>query len=128
MAVQGERFHSYHLLCTSQIKAQHPPLPHPIPGQPPRHLNFWKSFLLKSPSPGQKALQMPPPPGKLPDYCFNFSAAAIMLLKPCKRALLDNTLTCHEILGIFHIKHIKSNIVNELTITSQVAVKIIFIN
>ena len=50
-----------------------------LPGQPPGHLNFWKIH----PSPGRKAVQMPPPSGELPDYCFNFSVASIMLLKLC---------------------------------------------
>ena len=53
------------------------------PGQPPGHLNFWKIFVQIPPSPGQKAVQMPPPQGELPDYCFNFSVAFIMLLKLC---------------------------------------------
>ena len=59
-------------------------LPHPSPpGQPPGHLGFWKIFVQISLSPGRKAVQMPPPPGKLPDYCFNFSVAFTMLLKLC---------------------------------------------
>ena len=53
------------------------------PGQPPGHLNFWRIFVQIPPSPGRKAVQMPPPPGELPDYCFNFSVASIMLLKLC---------------------------------------------
>ena len=48
--------------------------------QPPGHLKFWKIFVQIPPSLGRKAVQMPPPSGKLPDYCFNFS----------------DTLTCHE--------------------------------
>ena len=74
-------------------------------GQPPGNLNFWKVFVQILPSPDRKAVQMPPPSRKLPDYCPNFSEASIMLLKlcMCKHGLLDNTLTCHEILGIFHI-------------------------
>ena len=55
-------------------KLQHPP------GQPPGHFNFWKIFVQILPSPGRKAVQMPPPPGKLPAYCFNFSVPSIMLL------------------------------------------------
>ena len=50
-------------------KLQHPPR------QPPGHLNFWNIFVQIPPSPGRKAVQMPPPPGKLPDYCFNCSEA-----------------------------------------------------
>ena len=69
-------------LCTSQIEALTSPPPHWAP-PPPGHLNFWKSFVQIPPSPGQKAVQMPPPSGELPDYCFNFSVASIMLLKLC---------------------------------------------
>ena len=54
-------------------------LKHP-PRATPGHLNFWKVIVQIPPSLGQKAVQMPPPPGKLPDYCFNFSVASIMLL------------------------------------------------
>ena len=46
----------------------------------PGHLNFWQIVVEIPPSPERKAVQMPPPSGKLPDYCFNFS----------------DTLTCHE--------------------------------
>ena len=59
-------------------KLQLPPL-----GQSPGHLNFVKIFVQIPPSPGQKAVQMPPPPEKLPDYCFNFSVASIILLQLC---------------------------------------------
>ena len=58
-----------------------------------------------------------------PDYCFNLSVASSMICFwscLCKHGLLDNTVTCHEILGIFHI-NASSHIVNELTITSRVA-------
>ena len=51
------------------------------PGQPLGHLNFLKSFVQISPSPGRKAVEMTPPSAKLPDYCYNFSEASIMLLK-----------------------------------------------
>ena len=51
-------------------------------GSPPRHLNFLKIFVQMPPSLGRKAVQMPPL-GKLPDYCFNFSVASIMLLNLC---------------------------------------------
>ena len=44
-------------------------------GQPPGHLNFRKTFVQIPFSPGRKVVQMPLPPGKLPDYCFNFSVA-----------------------------------------------------
>ena len=66
----------YFSLCTSQTEASTSP---PPTGQPPGHLNFWKIFVQIPPSPGRKAVQMPPP-----DYCFNFSVASIMLdLKLC---------------------------------------------
>ena len=55
-------------------KLQHPPR------QLPGHLNFWKIFVQIPPSLGQKTVHMPPPLGKLPDYCLNFS----------------DTLTCHK--------------------------------
>ena len=58
-------------------KLQHPPR------ATPGHLNFWKIFVQIPPSPSGKAVQMPPPPGELPDYCFNFSVASIMFLKLC---------------------------------------------
>ena len=44
----------------------------PFPG----YLNFWKVFVQIPPSRSGKAVQMPPPSGKLPDYCFNFSEAS----------------------------------------------------
>ena len=104
-------------------------LQHPSPGNP-RAFEFLENYCSNSPSPGQKTVQMPPPSGKLPDYCFNFSEASNMLLKlcMCKHGLLDNTLTitCHKIMGIFHINTSSSNIVDELTITSWVVAKIIF--
>ena len=43
---------------------------------------FWKIFAQMPPSLGRKAVQMPQL-GKLPDYCFNFSVASIMLLRLC---------------------------------------------
>ena len=64
------------LQCTSQIEASTSP-----PRQPPGHLNFLENVCANPPFLGQKAVQMPhhrslsgdqtpPPPGKLPDYCF----------------------------------------------------------
>ena len=59
------------------------------------HLNFWKIFVQIPPSSGRKAVQNcpigspfqvinnAPTPGNLPDYCFNFSVASVMLLKLC---------------------------------------------
>ena len=38
------------------------------PGQPPGHLNFWKISVQIPPSPGQIAVQMPPPRGNKPFY------------------------------------------------------------
>ena len=37
------------------------------PGQPLGHLNFGKIFVQIPPSPGRKAVEMPPPQGKLQD-------------------------------------------------------------
>ena len=68
-----------------KLKLQHPPR------ATPGHLTFWKIFVQIPPSPSRKAVQTPPPPEKLPDYCFNFSVASIMLLKLCMYGLLDNT-------------------------------------
>ena len=65
-------------LCTSQIEASTSP-----PGNPPGIWIFGKLLFKFPPSPGRKAVQMPPPAGKLPDYCFNFSVASFMLLKLC---------------------------------------------
>ena len=64
------------VLMYQSIEASTPP--QAIPG----HLNFWKIFV-QIPPPGRKAVQMPPTTGKLPDYCFNFPVASIMLLKLC---------------------------------------------
>ena len=52
-------------------------------GNPPGYLNFWKIFVPIPLSPGQKAVHMPPPLGKLPDYCFNFSVASVTLQRLC---------------------------------------------
>ena len=67
-----------------------------IPPGHPRAFDFFWKILNKSPSlsSGRKAFQMPiilsisgdqmpPPPGKSPDYCFNFSVASIVRLKLC---------------------------------------------
>ena len=66
------------MYCSSQIEALTFP-----PGQPPGHLNFWNIFVQIPPLPNRKGVQMPLTPGELPDYCFNFSVASIMLLKLC---------------------------------------------
>ena len=61
-----------------KLKLQRPP--HPA-GQPPGTFDFLENFCANPPFLGQKAVQMPhhrsisgdqmpPPPGKLPDYCF----------------------------------------------------------
>ena len=77
------------LVClTSQIEAPTSPR-----ATPSGIWIFGKFFVQIPPSPGRKAVQMPPPSGKLPDYCLNFSEASMMLLKLCmfKHGLLDNT-------------------------------------
>lgn len=56
-----------------KLKLQLSPPP-PSPGQKPVQMPYHR------PSSGD---QMPPPPGKLPDYCFKFSVASIMPLKLC---------------------------------------------
>ena len=72
-------------LCTSQIEASTSP-----PGQPPGHLNFWKSFVQIPPSRGQKAVQMPhhrsisgdqmpPPPGKISRLFLTFQYLLLCL-------------------------------------------------
>ena len=77
------------------------------PGQPPGRLKFWKILVRMPSSPGQKAVQMPhdrsisgdqmpPSPGKLPDYCFNVSAASFMLVNLCRRGLINRQ---HEARG-----------------------------
>ena len=58
-------------------------IPPPPWGNPLGHLNYCKIFVQIPPSTGQKAVQMPPPLGKLPDYCFNFSVAYASDLKLC---------------------------------------------
>ena len=55
----------------------------PPPGNPLGIWIFGKVSFKFPPSPGWKAVQMSPPPGKLPDYYSNFSVASIMLLKLC---------------------------------------------
>lgn len=81
-------------LCTSQINI--PPQAFEFPPQ--------KFFCSNPGTTGQKAVQMPhhrsflgnqmaPPSGKLPDHCFNFSEASIMLVNLCKQiGLIDNTI------------------------------------
>ena len=54
-----------------------------LPRATPRAFEFLENFCSNSPLTGPKAVQMPPPPGKSPDYCFNFSVASIMPLKLC---------------------------------------------
>ena len=56
-------------------KLQHPPPPRATP----RAFEFFENFWKIPPSPGRKAVQMPSSPGELPDYCYNFSVACIML-------------------------------------------------
>ena len=66
------RYVTYHNLCTSQIEASTY-----LPRATPRAFEFLENFCSNSPLTGPKAVQMPPPPGKSPDYCFNFSVASI---------------------------------------------------
>ena len=66
------------------------------PGNPPGIWIFVQIFVQIQSSPGRKAVQMPPPSGKLPDCCFNFS----------------DTLTFHE--PSFH----KLNINRPLTLSN----------
>ena len=74
---------------------------------PPGHLNFGKFFLFKFPPPQAEKLFKCPHPHE--NYQITvltmISEGSIILLKlcMCKRGLLDNTLTCYQILGIFHI-------------------------
>ena len=42
---------------------------------PPPAFEFLENFWKIPSSPGRKAVQMPPSPRELPDYCFNFSVA-----------------------------------------------------
>ena len=62
-------------------------LKHPAPGQPPRHLNFWKIFVQIPPSRGRKAVQMPhhgsTPGDQMRPPMGNFPVASIMLRKLC---------------------------------------------
>ena len=53
------------------------------PRATPRAFEFLENFWKIPPSLGRKAVQMPPPLGILPDYCFNFSVVSIMLLVLC---------------------------------------------
>ena len=62
--------------CNVPVKSK---LKHP----PPRAFEFLKKFCSNSPLTGPKSCSNAPPPGKLPDYCFNFSVASIMLLRRC---------------------------------------------
>ena len=76
-----------------------------IPPDNPPGIWIFGKFLSKSPLLEPKtAVQMPPPPGKLPDNCFITFQLFLLCLWSCvcKHGLLDNTLTCHE-MGIFHI-------------------------
>ena len=70
------------------FKCMHPYVPvksklQHLPGQPSRKFEVLENFCPNLPSPDRKAVQMPPPAGKLPDYSFNFSVASIVPLKLC---------------------------------------------
>ena len=58
-------------------KLQHPPL------ATPRAFEFLENFCSNPLLTGPKSCSNAPLPGKLPDYCFNFSVAFMMLLKLC---------------------------------------------
>ena len=101
---------------------------------PPPGIWIIGKFLFKfPPSPGRKAVQMPPPSGKLLDYCFNLSEASIMLLKlcMCKHGLLDNMPYMPQDSGhtVFHVntssQHCRWTLHHYCT--SQEAAKIILI-
>ena len=80
-------------VCGRQRVSSHAKRPSQIEASAfPPAFELWENFCSSSPSLGQKAVQishhrfisanpMPPPQEKLPDYCFNFSVAIIMLLK-----------------------------------------------
>ena len=65
---------SVHANVPVKSKLQHPPR------ATPGHLNFWKNFCSNSPLTRPKSCSNTPPLRKLPDYCFNFSVASILLL------------------------------------------------
>ena len=50
------------------------------PRATPRAFESLENLCSNSPLAGRKVVQMPPSPGKLPDYCFNFSVASIRLI------------------------------------------------
>ena len=54
----------------------------PPPGNPPA-FEFLENFCSDCPPTGPKSCSNAPTPEKLPDYCFNFSVASIMLLRLC---------------------------------------------
>ena len=58
-------------------------LQHPHSRATPRAFEFLENVCSNSPLSGPKSCSNAPPPGKLQDYCFNFSVAFIMLLKLC---------------------------------------------
>ena len=66
------------------------------PGQPPRHLNFWKIFVQIPPSRDRKAVQMPHhrsiPSDQMPPPPGNFSVAFIILRKLCMETWFKTTL------------------------------------
>ena len=72
---------------------------------------------------------IPPPPAKLPDYSVNFSVACIMLLKLWVYTWFIRQHPCMpRDSGHISYEYIKSNIVDELTFTSRVVAKVIFMN
>ena len=55
----------------------------PSPLATPRAFEFLENFGSNLPSLGRTAFQMLQPPGKYPDFCFNFSVASVMLPRLC---------------------------------------------
>ena len=70
-----------------------------------RAFEFLENFWSNPPLAGPKSCSNAPTLRKITTLLFYPFRSAIMFLKlcRCKHGLLDNTLTCHKILGIFHI-------------------------
>ena len=63
---------------------------------PPRHLNYWKSFVQIPPSPGRKAVQMPPPA-----HAFRGGVRAYFLNSGWESSLENYCLHCKNNFNIF---------------------------
>ena len=68
--------------CYDYIQKPVTKLQHP-PEAPPRAFEFLENICSNAPLPRPKSCSNAPTPEKLPDYCFNFSVASIMLLRLC---------------------------------------------